>query len=504
MTNAYPDVRELEAGMKDFSSQRPAWSPSDFDPRVEVATIEAPLDYSRPEGDRITLAISRITCSDPARRRGILLSLNGGPAGNWGKGIRLPLRFADTPLAGHYDLIGLDPRGTGQSTPLYREDPAPTAGFNTRPSDDDFALITEDMRRMYEGCARAGGALREQITSANIARDIDLVRTVLGEEKLSFVGYGGPTYNGAVYGTMYPSRVDRMVLDSARNPDVDWRGQFLAQVPAIYENVGAWAEWVSERDTRFKLGTTPSAVLAAAEEAAFCTGTSHFDVAMGIGTRHRPLWAIMADIIAELRAPTEHNADAHTAVQKLSGLDAWAPSEPKDLVQSVTEAATCEDEWPTDLESYYAEMRVAREKYPYGYGVQRFQPQVGTFWTDRNMEKPPQIKREGYQPGIVVHGTGNTMLTHPDGEAMAKRLGFSLISVADEGHNEVFAMRGNKTVDEYVYRYLIDGVLPPERVTCSGPARPDIAPDAAGGVTGSGAGTLVSQIGTWVAANFAW
>lgn len=490
--------------MTDFYSQQPAWSTSDFDPRVELATLEVPLDYSRPEGERITLAISRIKCSDATKRRGILFSLNGGPAGNWGGGVKLPLRFAYTPLAQYYDLIGLDPRGTGGSTPLWREDPQPVAGFNTRPSDEDFAVIADDARRMYEGCARIGGPLREQITSANIARDIDIIRAVLGEERLSFVGYGGPTYNGAVYGTMFPSRVDRMVLDSSRNPDIDWRGQFHSQVPAIYENVDAWAEWVSERNIRFGLGTTKAAVLAAAEEAAFATDTSSFDVGMGIGTRHRPLWAITADAIAELRSPTSANADAHAAVQKLASQDAWAPGEPKDRVQSVTEAATCEDDWPADLETYFADMRIAREKYPYGYGVSRFQPWVGTFWTDRKMEKPPEIKRDGYQPGIVVHGTGNTQLSHADGEAMAKRLGFSFISVVDEGHSELFALRGNKAVDESIYNYLIDGVLPPERITYPGPPRPDIAPDSAGGATGSGIGTLVAQVESWIAANKAW
>lgn len=477
------------------------WSTSDFDPRVEVATIEVPLDYSKPGGEQITLAISRIRAT--GKRRGILLALNGGPAGNWGLGIKLPLRFAYSPLAEHYDLIGLDPRGTGRSTPLYVEMPKLTAGFNTRPGDDEFAAITEDVRRINEGATKAGGALRETITSANIARDIDLVRAALGEEKVNLLAYGDPTYNFAVYGTMFPQHVGRMVLDSSRNPDVGWRGQFHSQVTATYENVHAWAEWVGERNVRFGLGVTQTEVLAACEEAAFRTYTPAFDVAMGTGTRYRPLWSVLADAVGALRDQTG-TEDANNAIQKLAGLDAWAPREPAELVQSVTEAATCEDEWPTDLETYYADMRVAREKYPYGYGVLRFQPQTGTVWTARKMEKPPEIRREGYEPGIVVHGIGNTMLSHAGGEAMAKRLGFSLISVPDEGQNEIFLMRGNKAVDEYVLNYLIDGVQPPERVTCPGPARPDIPTDAQGGETGSDAGTLVTQIEQWVQENRSW
>ncbi|HCT80781.1 MAG TPA: alpha/beta hydrolase, partial [Micromonosporaceae bacterium] len=77
-------------------------------------------------------------------------------------------------------------------------------------------------------------------------------------------------------------------------------------------------------------------------------------------------------------------------------------------------------------------------------------------------------------------------------------------SVVDEGHSELFAVRGNKAVDESIYNYLIDGVLPPERITYPGPPRPDIAPDSAGGATGSGIGTLVAQVESWIAANKAW
>ena len=492
--------------MPDFHSQAPAWEPGDFDPRVEVAEITVPLSYADPDGATITVAVSRIRCADPAQRRGVLLTLNGGPAGNWGGGIKLPLRLAATPLNRYYDIVGMDPRGTGRSTPLWREDPAPTAPFTTRPTDEDLAAIVTDVRTLAQAC-EVGGPLREQITSANIARDIDVLRGVLGEDKISYVGYGDPTYNGAVYATMFPAAVDRMVLDSSRNPDVGWRGQFRSQVDAVYDSVAAWAQWVADRDRRFGLGTLPGAVLAATERAAAATYTPAFDIAMGIGTRHRPLWAVTADIVAQLEndgADAEATADAREAVQKLAGLDAWSPRERQGRLQSVTEAATAEDHWPADLEEYLRDMRVAREKFPYGYGVLRFQPQVATFWQDRRIEAPPAIRREGFAPGVVVHGTGNTMLRHAGGAAMAERLGFSLVSVTDEGHNEIFAVRGNKDVDDLVYAYLIDGVQPPARVICAGPARPDIAPDSAGGTTGSGAGTLTVQVDEWIATNRAW
>ncbi|MCC9690565.1 hypothetical protein [Streptomyces sp. MNU103] len=96
------------------------WGRDPEDARLERCAIEVPLDYDDPDGERITLAVTRIRALDPARRRGVLVGLNGGPGGNQGLGRFMPLRLADTPVHEVYDLIGF-PRGWGASAPLMRE-----------------------------------------------------------------------------------------------------------------------------------------------------------------------------------------------------------------------------------------------------------------------------------------------------------------------------------------------------------------------------------------------
>lgn len=461
--------------LREYHSQRPTWSACDFDAGLDCASIAVPLDYSRPRGERLSIAVSRIRAADPHRRRGVLLSVNGGPDGKGGGlGRALPLRYSGTAVHRVYDLIGMDTRGNGASSPLSCEVTQARAPFDSRPSDDAFAAITEDMRRTEEACDRAGGDRRDHFNTANSARDVDVVRAVLRERRLSFVGYAYGSFLGAVYGTMFGSRLDRHVLDSVRNPDWSWRQQFMAQAVAIRRNVDEWAAWVGEREGRFGLGASRAAVLANVEAVAAQLavtpvnglGRTAFDGAMGMASA-RPRWTELADLVRGLQS------GAPTPAAKLAAENA----EPRAALRPGTlETVTCEglDGWPTDLDAYYRDMRTFRDHYPYGYGVSRAQPWVCAF---RNFDAParlPQVRRTGFAPGVVVQAEGDPLTHYDGGPAMARRLRDPLITVADDGSNEVFGVRGNTCVDRHVTRYLVDGVLPPARVTCAGTPRPDV------------------------------
>jgi hypothetical protein len=124
-------------------------------------------------------------------------------------------------------------------------------------------------------------------------------------------------------------------------------------------------------------------------------------------------------------------------------------------------------------------MREYRERYPYGYGVSRVQPWVATFRADKPREPLTELRREHYLPGLIVHAEGNTNLNYPGGRDMAALLGDRLITVADDGSNEVFGVRGNPAVESLVTAYLVDGVLPEADVVVSGTPRPDV-PSGAG------------------------
>ncbi|MFC9231668.1 alpha/beta fold hydrolase [Streptomyces decoyicus] len=484
-----PDSPMTSSAMRALRAQQPRWTAATTDDGlpVEYATVEVPRDHADPDGERLTLALSRHRATDPDRRRGILLAVNGGPGGDWGLGRGLVAKFAGTPLHEVYDLIGFDPRGTGASTPLHAEVTLPQAPFDSRPPDSAFHALTEDMRRRELACERAGGELRRHISTPNTARDMDLIRSVLGEDRLNFIGYAYGAYVGAVYGSLFPGHLDRSVLDSCVHPGWTWREQFLWQGDAVRRNVDAWARWAGERHSHFGLGTDATAVLATVEDVVARLERQTdgprvrtlLDGAVGNRATDRAQWAELGHLVREVRAAALAGDPAKTR-ELLSEQGTWRPGDSEgDLRCGVLEAITLEHDWPTDLETYFADMREFRRRFPYGYGVLRAQPWVGAFRTFTAPERPVPLTREGYPAGLVVQADGDPMDHYAGGVAMAERLGHRLVTVEDSGDHEVFVLSGNAQVDAHVHRYLVHGTLPPARTGVPGTAaRPDLPADA--------------------------
>jgi pimeloyl-ACP methyl ester carboxylesterase len=495
--------------MTDLSLQEPAWTPSEADPRLEYASIVVPLDYADPAGRHISIAISRLKAAG-GRRRGILVVLNGGPGGIGvgALGRKLPLRFAGTPVHQAYDIIGFDPRGTGDSTPLFCEITKTKSPFDSRPPDSEFPAITADVRERDSGCQRAADGMRRHVSTRNTARDIDMIRGVLGEERLSFAGYAYGTYAAAVYGSMFPQRLDRTVLDSAVNPAWLWRQQFMSQAVAFRENIDLWAEWTSRQPTRFGLGHGAAEVMAAVEEVAAKLAASPvgsltrtlFDGAMGPGATYRPLWPALAGIVRALRQRTAEadTAEAAEAASALAAVAAGGFTPPSGTLRpGVIDAVTCEAGWPADLETYYADMRTFRDRYPYGFGVMRAGPFDCTFGTFAHPEGLTLIGRACYPPGLVIQAEGDSVTPYQGGRAIAELLGHRMVTVEDEGFHELYAVRGNRAVDDIVDAYLADGILPDQDTRLPGTPRPVPHgwPDAAGH---DGRGALAEAIRGYV------
>ncbi|WP_232836629.1 alpha/beta fold hydrolase [Lentzea terrae] len=447
---------------------------------LECATLMAPLDYTKPAGDRINLTISRKKAAAQDRRRGVLFTNPGGPGGS---GLGLPLFLAKSELVQVYDVIGIDPRGVGGSTALNCRAAPAIAEPDSRPADGEFGKWAAEAREAEEACQKSSGGIRQFVSTANTARDMDVVRAVLAEEKINYLGYSYGTYLGAVYGTLFPNRLDRSVLDSAVHPEWIWHEQFRQQAVAYRRSVESWASWVGERNEKFALGKSRDEVLAEVEKVAAKLHStpigehnrSSFDGAVGVGARYRPLWSDLASVVIKLRSGEKpDNAAGANAGQVL------AKTGLQELRSGVFDTVTCESDWPTDLHVYYEDMRTFRERYPFGFGIVRAAPMTCTFRSFTPPEQPVKIGRNGYPVGVVVQSEGDTQTQYASGPAMAARLGHNLITVVDEGKHGIYN-GGNKCVDAKVHRYLIDGALPGSSSECAGDPRPDVPKDGQGG-----------------------
>ncbi|SOD63177.1 tripeptidyl-peptidase B. Serine peptidase. MEROPS family S33 [Streptomyces zhaozhouensis] len=193
----------------------------------QCASLTVPLDYEDPNpADDIQLTVTRSRATDQDERIGALLMNPGGPgasAVDFAQG-SAEFIYADEVRA-RYDMVGLDARGTGQSEPVScLEGPEMDAYTLVDRTPDDEAevdALTAAQEEFARGCQEGSGALLEHISTIESARDMDVLRQALGDERLHYVGFSYGTKLGAVYAGLYPQRVGHLVLDAAMDPRLD-------------------------------------------------------------------------------------------------------------------------------------------------------------------------------------------------------------------------------------------------------------------------------------------
>ncbi|REE99161.1 alpha/beta hydrolase [Thermomonospora umbrina] len=241
--------------------------PDDPMTKAQCAQVPVPLDHRRPNGRKISIAISRVKATDRRNYQGVLLINPGGPGGSglaFSAGMARWLTAVGHPeTAARYDIIGFDPRGVGSSKPALTCDPS---HFNPvrpdyRPADaaQERAWLAKS-KRYADACARKFGWLLPHMRTTDSARDMDVIRRALGRPKISFYGFSYGTYLGATYGTLFPKRVKRMVLDGNVNAKEVWYRSQLSQNAAFERNIRLWWRWIAKWNARYELGTTQAAV----------------------------------------------------------------------------------------------------------------------------------------------------------------------------------------------------------------------------------------------------
>ncbi|MEU0098406.1 alpha/beta hydrolase [Streptomyces sp. NPDC006267] len=464
-----------------YARQKPRWkrceaaTPAEF----QCATIKVPLDYRNPGGERLDLAISRIRATASHERHGVLLSNPGGPGG---QGLFMPLAMAEElPASARrtYDLIGFDPRGVGRSSPvscgLAPEEEHWLRPYKEETFEDDVAWA----RTFADKCEEKAGDVLPHITTRNTARDMDLLRAVLGEKKISYVGYSYGTYLGAVYTQLFPRRADRFVLDSAVDPERAWRGMIQWWAEGAEPAFDRWTEWAAERSRKYGLGDTPKEVdrtfwdlVARADEKPIDLGGRPItgdDIRSGMRAEFfGPQSA--TEIFVELKKAADGDPVAPEKPAAFTGPEgrgaAGAGVEvPADNGSASFWAVVCGDNsaaWSRDPESYRRDAIADKARYPvFGDFASSIKPCA--FW-DRSVERATKVKNKA--GSLVVQNEWDSQTPLPSGQALHARLrGSKMVTVlGGEGHG-VYPS-GNACTDGTVTRYLLTGRLPAKDVTC--------------------------------------
>ncbi len=200
---------------------------------AECATLTVPLDYDEPAGETIDLALLKVPASEPSARIGSLVVNPGGPGAPGTSYAAQSEQVFREPLLQQFDIVGFDPRGTGDSAPVdCLSDEELDDFIATDPDPDTRAearTYADWVDRIGAGCSERSGALAEHVSTVEAARDMDVLRAALGEATMTYFGASYGTKLGATYADLFPDKVGRMVLDGAVDLSIDSRELSLEQ-----------------------------------------------------------------------------------------------------------------------------------------------------------------------------------------------------------------------------------------------------------------------------------
>ncbi len=454
-----------------------------------------PLDYRHPRGDKIHLALIRHRAADPARRVGTLFYEPGGP-GVPGK-VFLPRVIDGYPVAvrARFDIVSWDPRGVGDSTAVQcfaskRAEDSFFAGSPTR-SVDGFPLGRGQMTtwiERYRGfgarCEHREGRLLRYVSTADTVRDLDLMRRLIGERRLNFLGTSYGTQVGAVYANTFPDRVRAMALDGDINP-IAWSHPQRARNGGRFLPFGlrSRADEATARTLKAFLD------LCGREDTAHCA----FSAGSPKATRKK-----FTRLLARL--PVQATAGHTSYAQVLSGTirDLYITSTWKDRAETlerlweqgssaVARRATASGSRPAS--ALYAgeeqELAIACGEVPSPPanafpGIDAFAQRrsgiVGPYWAwdyepcstwpvrSAHRYAEPWDRRTA-SPVLVIGNTFDPATPYRGAVAMSRQLARARLLTMD-GYGHTALLNPSSCVNRYESRYFIKGTLPPSGTRC--------------------------------------
>ncbi|MEU9346304.1 alpha/beta hydrolase [Streptomyces sp. NPDC048278] len=437
------------------------------------ATLKVPLDWAKPDGETIGLALIREQASGGSGKRiGSLLFNFGGPGGS---GVSTMPYFATTvsALRARYDLVSWDPRGVGASEGIRcRSDKDIQRAESIDATPDTAAEETayfQDAADFGQGCEKAAGKLIAHVSTTDTARDMDLMRQVLGDTKMHYFGISYGTELGGVYAHLFPKNVGRLILDAVVDPTADSVGQeknqaagFQRALDDYLKSTGQDPDQGSRKIAGLlkRLDTTPLPT----------SSGRKLTQSLAVTGIVLPLYSqdSWPTLTSALKAAEEGDGS-----ELLSLADQYNERDSSGHYGTTTHSQrviSCLDdkERPTLAET---KKRLAE--------FEKVSPVFGDFlgwdsagwchdWPVAGQWDTPQVSAPGAAPILLVGNTGDPATPYEGARRMADELGKGVgveLTWKGEGHGAYGS--GSDCVDSAVNAYLVDGTVPKDGTVCS-------------------------------------
>ncbi|GAB3261848.1 alpha/beta hydrolase [Kineosporia babensis] len=432
---------------------------------LECATVKVPLDHRKREGQSIEIALSRLASTDPAKRRGVLLTNPGGPGYEGRTFPTLMQEVLPKSVLSSYDVIGFDPRGMGASAPVTCDMTQEQLRYGNIPpwanGPKDVKKRAAEVKTVAEQCLTSESrAMLPYISTANTARDMDLIRQALGEPKLSYLGYSYGSHLGAVYTSLFPERSDRIVLDSNTGPGGLDRDGSILFAQGLKDRFPDFAKWLAARDEKYGMGSTQKEVKA-----------TFFELARELD--RKPLkWLTGSDFRIAAFAFTYSDSQFTDLAELWDAVKQGADADPGPVVPVAENQIAghlhviCNDSyWPKTVKFYQRDVKANRARYPMlGAAAANIRPCA--FWPEP-IEAPVTITDRGPANVLMVQNLRDPGTPLAGALRMRKAFGErARIVTADQGGHGTYALGTNRCANDTTTKFLVTGRYPAQDVAC--------------------------------------
>ncbi|MEV6399406.1 alpha/beta hydrolase [Streptomyces sp. NPDC051907] len=438
----------------------------------QCATLKAPLDYRKPTGDTIGIALIRAKAENTSKRIGSLLFNFGGPGGS-GVGALPGAGQGFKTLQSRYDLVSFDPRGVAESDAVVcRGDKETEAALRVDFTPDTAAeekTYLDDSTAFGAGCATRSGRVLPHVGTVNAARDMDLMRQALGDEKLHYLGFSYGTELGGVYAHLFPENVGRLVLDAVVDPTADYTGHSRNQAVGFQR---ALENYFKSRDISAKDGTArvvrlleqlDRKPLPTDEGRTLTQSLALTGIIVPLYSQDN--WPILTDALNEAE-----KGDGTRLLQLAESYNDRDENGHYGTQNHSQRAISCAD--------VKGRVTAADVKSRLLADFTKASPVFGPYlawdlagwcadWPVKGEWETPEVSAEGAAPILVVGTTGDPATPYEGAQKMADELGAGvgvLLTNKGEGHG---AYGNGSCVTSTVDAYLLDGKVPSNGKTCS-------------------------------------
>lgn len=444
--------------------------------RFQCATMAVPLDYAKPDGAKISIAVIRHHVKNS---KGIVVINPGGPGGSGVGAVRQGLPFVSR-LQNNLDIVGFDPRGTGDSTNVNcgRNLDTFVATDSSPDNPQEVSQLKAVSNSLAQECLdRAGRALLQHVTTTDAARDLDLLRAALGMDKLNYLGFSYGTMLGAIYLELFPNNAGRVVLDGVLDPKLTARDIEVQQSVAFEKALDdLLAQCGARSNCKFKKGNSSSLeaeydrIAGAIDSSPLQTGSS------------RPLTQALFTL--GVAAGLYDKVNGWPAIEQGLGQAAQGNGATLLALSDSYDERNSNGSYPTTLAAMYAINCTDRpidggqaELAKTANDIKKQAPRLGptivwldmpcVVWKVAPIDHAHAVKVPAATgPHVIVVGTTRDPATpYVNAQSLHDQLkGSRLLTFEGDGHT---AVGRNGCIDSYISAYLVDGVRPAEGTRCS-------------------------------------